>query len=126
MSIGSMYPRHFLAEGGKGRRGIDGQPAIDLTEAAPEGPSLSMDFPEGNGQAGQGRIDEEHAVVLAQLHQQVLLTLEHAVPSVDGNMNDLGRRMIHRTGLTEEVAEKVIFRRLLKNTQMQGPRNPEE
>ncbi len=25
-----------------------------------------------------------------------------------------------------QVAEKVIFRRLLKNAQMQGPRNPEE
>jgi len=26
----------------------------------------------------------------------------------------------------KQIAEKVIFRRLLKNAQIQGPRNPEE
>ena len=73
-----------------------------MVEATPKGPFLSSNFPKKNGQKGERWIDEEDAIGLTESHHEMLFPLDHAVPSIHSKINDLGRQLIHKIGLTDK------------------------
>jgi hypothetical protein len=90
-----MDPPDILIKRGKRRRGVDGKLIVHPTEMLPERPLLPSHFSKKKGGERKGRIDEKDAIGSAQSQHQVLFSLDHAVPPVQGKIDNLGRPRVH-------------------------------
>ncbi len=80
-----------LAEREKSPGRIYDQLSVYVAETASKGSTFTLSLGEEKGEKGEGRVDEEDPVGPAQPHNEMLFSLNHAVPSVNSQVDDFGR-----------------------------------
>ena len=90
-----MEQPNTLAEWGEGWRCINEKSVIHLIEAASEIPVFSSCLTKSDGEHGERRINKKDSKGTAQACDQMLLALDHTVPSIDAKIEDFRREGVH-------------------------------
>ena len=83
-----MNPVKMLIERREGGWGVDDQSIIDAMQTALKRSFIPSCFSKQKGNNGKGWLNIKDAVGAAESHHQMLFPLDHAVPSVYGNIDD--------------------------------------